>query len=722
MAASAGHMLQQSSARVVTQLKRLVNSDLKDICKAYGKVSSGNKAQLQTRCIEILTDLEAKGDPEGVEDFNYRVQNKGQARPRQGPAAHPNTHTLPTGGYTTYRLPPGGVAGMSAQNRLPNGGKYFKYSPFYEIQDTVVALTDLPGGAEMPQNRNTIRSTIILSAEQAQRMANNSDMRILMYCGVAQGMTAHSATDIAFPNQVEVKVNEDEVKSNFKGLKNKPGSTKPADLTQKIRVRANYPNHMTVTYALTTKRYAFVVYLVQYVSAAKLTERIKIANIIPKDHVIAEMRKANADPDIEATSTRMSLKDPVSTVRITLPVRSTVCTHTQCFDGAMFMQLVEQAPQWNCPVCNKAVTFQSLCVDKYFEDILARTPKSIEKVDVEPDGEWRVIKEEEDQQPAGTTSKPRASYDDDFDDDLMEVPDPSNKPINGLKARESQPPGMFGGGPPFSINTPPLSSREPSVAQSAASGIRAGSKRPSGAVIDLTLSDDDDEPPRPAKRQQTTTTSNQQGTQNSHSAAQQYNTPSSLPDHTRYQPPAPPKQQQQPPLGSFRQADFYRPSTGDNAYRPSPSGQTGPAPPSPLRPANGQQQQQQQPFLSNGVHQHQHTSIFGNNNITSNSLSPAAQQTSTPAYPFGAVAARPSISPWPAQHSRPPSVSNGLTPFSIRPPHSPGGMQSPQQGMNGMRLPPMQTSLQPPPTLPPATEGYYGGWRSDQGSHSRSPG
>ncbi|KAK3614625.1 hypothetical protein LTR56_027136, partial [Elasticomyces elasticus] len=150
---------------------------------------------------------------------------------------------------------------------------------------------------------------------------------------------------------------------------------------------------------------------------------------------------------------------------------------------------------------------------------------------------------------------------------------------------------------------------------------------------------------------------------------------------------------------------------------------TGPAPPSPLRPANGQQQQQQQqPFLSNGVHQHQHTSIFGNNNINGNSLSPAALQTSTTAYPFGVAAARPSISPWPAQHSRPPSVSNGLTPFSIRPPPSPGGMQSPQQGMNGMRLPPMQTSLQPPPTLPPATEGYYGGWRSDQGSHSRSPG
>ncbi|KAK1080454.1 E3 SUMO-protein ligase pli1, partial [Friedmanniomyces endolithicus] len=249
--------------------------------------------------------------------------------------------------------------------------------------------------AEMPQNRNTVRATITLSTEQAQRMANSDNMRLLMYCGAAQGMSHYSPVDIAFPNQMEVKVNEDEIKSNFKGLKNKPGSTKPADLTQKIRARANYPNHMTVTYALTSRRYAFVVHMVQYVSAAILTERIRTANIIPKDRVIAEMQRANADPDIEATSTRMSLKDPVSTIRITLPVRSTVCTHTQCFDGAMFMQLVEQAPQWNCPVCNKTVTFQSLCVDKYFEDILNRTPKSIEKVDVEPDGKWKVIREED---------------------------------------------------------------------------------------------------------------------------------------------------------------------------------------------------------------------------------------------------------------------------------------------------------------------------------------
>lgn len=44
-------MLQQKPA-IERQLKTLINSDLKDICKAYGQAVSGNKAQLQQRCMD----------------------------------------------------------------------------------------------------------------------------------------------------------------------------------------------------------------------------------------------------------------------------------------------------------------------------------------------------------------------------------------------------------------------------------------------------------------------------------------------------------------------------------------------------------------------------------------------------------------------------------------------------------------------------------------------
>ena len=74
----------------------------------------------------------------------------------------------------------------------------------------------------------------------------------MIYCA-SDPLSPFSFADIAFPYQVEIKVNEDEVKANLRGLKNKPGSTRPADITKLLRIRAEYSNVMKVTYALTNK-------------------------------------------------------------------------------------------------------------------------------------------------------------------------------------------------------------------------------------------------------------------------------------------------------------------------------------------------------------------------------------------------------------------------------------------------------------------------------------
>lgn len=61
-------------------------------------------------------------------------------------------------------------------------------------------------------------------------------------------------TDISFPHQVEMKCNGNEVKANLRGLKNKPGSTRPADITSFIKKRiAGSQNVLEMVYALTNK-------------------------------------------------------------------------------------------------------------------------------------------------------------------------------------------------------------------------------------------------------------------------------------------------------------------------------------------------------------------------------------------------------------------------------------------------------------------------------------
>ena len=93
---------------------------------------------------------------------------------------------------------------------------------------------------------------INLRADIAERMQRESSTRAMIYCA-SDMAAAFSKVDVAFPHQVEIRVNLDEVKANLRGLKNKPGSTRPADITDMLRKRAGYDNPMTVTYALTHK-------------------------------------------------------------------------------------------------------------------------------------------------------------------------------------------------------------------------------------------------------------------------------------------------------------------------------------------------------------------------------------------------------------------------------------------------------------------------------------
>lgn len=200
------------------------------------------------------------------------------------------------------------------------------------------------------------------------------------------------------------------------------------------------------------------------------------------------------DSDIVATSSILSLKCPLSTLRIDVPCRSTICSHNQCFDATSFLQLQEQAPTWTCPICNKMVTFENLQVDQYVDEILKSTPKSVDQVTIEPNGKWSQT----------TLPNPTLSKNDgrapssDGEDDLIEIRDPPQ--VANVK-REATTEGSI-------LKTPPISSREQSIT-SLGLPPPTGNKRSSGAVVDLTLSsDEDEEPTRPTKRHMTHRPSN----------------------------------------------------------------------------------------------------------------------------------------------------------------------------------------------------------------------
>lgn len=82
------------------------------------------------------------------------------------------------------------------------------------------------------------------------RCVTDRNYRVLVFCAADNT----GIQDVAFPSQAEIRVNDDEVKANLRGIKNKPGTTRPVDITSMLRLKVpTYRNKVTFRYALTHK-------------------------------------------------------------------------------------------------------------------------------------------------------------------------------------------------------------------------------------------------------------------------------------------------------------------------------------------------------------------------------------------------------------------------------------------------------------------------------------
>ena len=105
----------------------------------------------------------------------------------------------------------------------------------------------------MTSHRHTVATELTLNHTQVSRIRSDPLLKIFLFCAADSGLGRYEQLDIAFPSNIEVKVNTDEIKANFKGLKNKPGTTRPTDISDFVRKNVNYNNSIAVTYALTQK-------------------------------------------------------------------------------------------------------------------------------------------------------------------------------------------------------------------------------------------------------------------------------------------------------------------------------------------------------------------------------------------------------------------------------------------------------------------------------------
>ncbi|KAH7925216.1 hypothetical protein BV22DRAFT_1034323 [Leucogyrophana mollusca] len=318
--------------------------------------------------------------------------------------SYPSTSASIPGRYDPYappRLPP--PTGPAAVAAASKPVMRFKPSPFFSVDQAVSSIVECPESTSATDRKQQILN-FTLTGEQAGKLASTtSKYQLRLFCtsstfyspNPSAFRTSTGPCPIEFPPTCEVRVNSTQLSANLKGLKKKPGTAPPADLGKTVRTTG--PNRVEMVYVnsqqpVQPKKFYLVVMLVEVTSVAQLVERLKKGKYRSGDEIAAKMAKSlSVDDDIVAGPQKMSLKCPLSFIRVNSPCRSSLCVHPQCFDATSWFSVMEQTTTWLCPVCEKVLNADELIIDGYFDQILKDTPDSVEDVMVEADGQWHTL-------------------------------------------------------------------------------------------------------------------------------------------------------------------------------------------------------------------------------------------------------------------------------------------------------------------------------------------
>lgn len=143
---------------------------------------------------------------------------------------------------------------------------------------------------------------------------------------------------------------------------------------------------------------------------------------------VKEKLNEDADSEIATTSLRVSLACPLGKMRMCTPCRASTCSHLQCFDASLFLQMNERKPTWNCPVCDKSALYDNLVIDGYFQEVLNSNKllPDVNEIQLLQDGSWEnlVLKKEKDKdkdKEKTETKTPTDSRDNKIDVDTVDL-------------------------------------------------------------------------------------------------------------------------------------------------------------------------------------------------------------------------------------------------------------------------------------------------------------
>lgn len=432
-------------AAKLIQEKLVVNS-LKNILRQLRLSSTGRKAYLQSRLLDYLSAGIRRDDTARVDEVYHMVMAElnptSNSRPSTTPAA-------PVTSATPQQAPARQAKGAPPYYYFaaPDEGApkvNFQESPFYQLIRVLGSPITIPITLRDMPRKLSIRFS--LPDDDLDAIRKSSYSILLLSTNITE-LSQFQYSMLQYPQQLEIRVNHNHVPVNVRGLKNKPGTARAPDLTQTISMLSRFTNVIDITVQDVTQQFAMYLYLVKLIPMDSLVDAIQSRGHITKESTIQKIINENNDDDVQAISTVLSLKCPLSYCRITVPVRSMYCDHIECFDASSFLLLQQQATTWTCPICNKALQYSALAVDDYLLEILRKTAAyDIDEIEIAEDGEWKMPKDAklmsnndsdyDSDEPAKTEKSTRGAFkpddaevialsDSDNEDDIQVTPAPN---------------------------------------------------------------------------------------------------------------------------------------------------------------------------------------------------------------------------------------------------------------------------------------------------------
>lgn len=172
----------------------------------------------------------------------------------------------------------------------------FKKLPFYNLLTNVTQAYNVSCNLKCitalitacPASRITQSIQVRLTTEMLNKLLPkdpSNPYRLVLFCTQTDRVPYGNCV-VEFPAHTEIRCSGSIVSASLRGIKNKPGTVNPPDITGQTVLMSAVTNKVDVTFAESKTSYTLVVYLVEKNTIALLVEKIRKRGFISKESTL----------------------------------------------------------------------------------------------------------------------------------------------------------------------------------------------------------------------------------------------------------------------------------------------------------------------------------------------------------------------------------------------------------------------------------------------------